>query len=184
MPTDLRHHERRVFRFDAKHDSHLQLHREAVLRDHLERVEGVRNFSRRPFHGLVGGRDDDRGDRQRIDVVATRSDDRLLNAAKTVRHDIGFVGAFIQSAVGRISGQQVSFDLRRGRCSSMSSSRAPTQSTCSCSSRSMRSRTFAAIARRTSSEGSLPTLETTTATSPGFTSFAVSGITLNSSGLM
>ena len=56
---------------------------------------------------------------------------------------------------------------RRRNASNNATNARPRWLTCSFCSRSIRSRTFAAISRLTSSEGSLPTFDTTTATSPG-----------------
>jgi len=51
--ADLRDHERRVFRLDAKHHAHFQLHREPVFRNHFKGIEGIDDFARGPFNGLA-----------------------------------------------------------------------------------------------------------------------------------
>jgi hypothetical protein len=58
--ADLGDHERRVFGLHAEDDAHLKLHRKAILRDHLERVERAFDLLRRPLDRLVRRRDDHR----------------------------------------------------------------------------------------------------------------------------
>src|SRR3989442_2706946 len=53
---------------------------------------------------LVGCRNDDRRNGQRVHVVTTGADDGFLNAAITFGHDVGFVRAFIKPPVVRIAG--------------------------------------------------------------------------------
>src|SRR5215510_320610 len=104
--TDLSDHKRSVFGFDAEHDAYFQLHCEAVLGYNLERVEGVCHLSRSPLDRLVSGRYYDRCNRQSVDVVSARTDNRFLNAAKSGRHYIGLVRPRIEPQVrGVIQGQ-------------------------------------------------------------------------------
>src|SRR5689334_21155326 len=91
--ANLSHYERRVFGLHAKDDAHFELHRETVFRDHLEWVERVGNFTRGPFHRLVGGGYDDGRDGEGVDVVTSWSNYRLLNTTITFGHDVGFVRA-------------------------------------------------------------------------------------------
>src|SRR6185369_5610211 len=112
--ADLSHHEGRIFGLDAEDDAHFELHRETVLRDHLERVEGVIDFARCPFDRLVRRRDDDGRHRQRVEVVTTRPDDRLLYAAIAIRNDVGFVRALIEALIGGVFHHEVLFDLLHG----------------------------------------------------------------------
>src|ERR1051326_6847619 len=109
--ADFRHHERRIFGFDAKDHTHFQLHRKSVLRDYFERVEGVDDLARGPFDGLIGGGNYDWSNRQRVDVVAARPDNRLLYSSITFGHDVSFMGAFIQTPIGRVAGHQFDLDF-------------------------------------------------------------------------
>ncbi len=109
--ANLSHHERRIFGLHTKDHAHFELHRETVFRDHLEGIERVGYLTCGPFHRLVCSRDNDRADSQRIDVVTSWSNYSLLNTAITFRHDISFVGAFVETPIGRIAGHQVSLNL-------------------------------------------------------------------------
>src|SRR5678816_4198853 len=102
--ADLRDHEGSVFRLHAEYDAHFQLHRKTIFRDHLERVEGVGDFAGRPLHGQVCRWNYDGADRERVYIIATRTDHGFLYAAITFRHHVGFVGPFIKPAVRRITG--------------------------------------------------------------------------------
>ena len=97
--ADLCNHEGRVFGFDAKNYANFELHREAVFRNHLERIERVCDLARSPFNGLVRRRYHNRSDREGVDIVTTRPNDGLLDAAKPGRHNVSFVCALIQSPV-------------------------------------------------------------------------------------
>src|SRR5688572_5373042 len=101
--TDLCDHERCVLWLDTKHDADLELHCKTVLRNYFERVECVRDLAGRPFNGLVRGRNNDRGNGKRVDVVATGSDDGFLDTAKTFRHDVGLMRTVIESLIGRVA---------------------------------------------------------------------------------
>src|SRR5262245_63443714 len=101
--ADLRDHEWGILGFDSKHNSHLELHRKAILGYHLERIKRVRDFARSPLDRLVRCRNDDWRDGKSIDVVAPRSDYHLLDASKAGRHHVGFVSALIEPFVRGIT---------------------------------------------------------------------------------
>src|SRR5215213_6317994 len=109
--ANLRDHEGRVLRLDAEDDAHFELHREAVFRDDLERVERVRRVARSPLDRLVGRRDDDGRDGERVDVVAAGADDRLLYAAEALGDDVRLVRALVEPLVGGVGRHQVLLDL-------------------------------------------------------------------------
>ena len=134
------------------------------------------SFTGRPLDRLVRRRNNDRRNGQRIDVITSRADDRLLNAAITFGHDISLVSPLSRrlsaGSPARSSALMSSIELCRHRPDRVSRPRFASAAASSCSSRS---RIFRAIACRISSAGSLPAFETMTATSPGFTSLADSG---------
>src|SRR5258708_12940604 len=97
--ADFRYHEWRVFRLDAKHHAHFQLHREAVFRDHLKRIEGVDDFARGPFNRLVRRGNYDRSDGECVDIVPTWTNAGFLVASITFRYHIGFMYPSIKPPV-------------------------------------------------------------------------------------
>src|SRR5215213_5149294 len=112
--ANLSYHERRVFRLHTKDNTHFQLHRETVFRDHFEWVEGVGNFTRSPFHRLVSRGNDDRADGQRVDIVTSGPNHGFLNTTITFRNDVSFVCALVESPIGRVARHQISLDLFGG----------------------------------------------------------------------
>jgi hypothetical protein len=96
-----------IFRFDPEDDPHFELHCETIFRNHLEWIECLGELFGSPFDRLVGRRNDDRRDRQRVEVLAFGADDHLLNAAIAIRHDISFVRARIETPVRRIAQSQL-----------------------------------------------------------------------------
>src|SRR6185503_3209234 len=101
--ADLRDHEGSILRLHAKDDAHFQLHRETILGDHLKWIESVGDFAGGPLHGQVCRRNYYGADRERVYVIATRTDHCFLYAAITFRYDVGFVCTFIKPAVRRIA---------------------------------------------------------------------------------
>src|SRR5262252_1378482 len=104
--TDLRNHERSVFGFDSKHDTHFELHRKSVLGNNLEQGECVCHLSRSPLDRLVSGWYHDRCNCKSVDVISPPTDNRFLNATKSRGHYISLVRSRIEAQVcGVIQGE-------------------------------------------------------------------------------
>src|SRR2546421_7684380 len=69
------------------------------------------DFARRPFNRLVGCRNYNRGNRQRIDIVTSRANYGFLDPAITFGHHIGFVGALVEPPISRVAAHQFSLDF-------------------------------------------------------------------------
>jgi hypothetical protein len=97
---------------------------------------------------------------------------------ETLQADISFVGAFIETTIGGIAAHRSASTSSTVRSSILSRRQQipPVPFP-----RSFFDELAAICAER---QMDLPTFETTTATSPGLTSLALSGITLNNKGLM